>query len=197
MVILLFQIIYNIPDQIWSIVNIPNGLLDTYVEIHKNSHSFKQSMSARVDVGLFKGLFSSSVTYTNMKRYFQKASKYVEDLTSQTAGYKINIIPEWGLKFGRIAKMYIERLLPDSLNNKSIEQYITFINTFGTHYFNQGRFGGILRLLLATDTSYFEKTTERRITMEAKSLFKKILKIGISSKKIDTKFANSTRNHVR
>lgn len=197
MVILLFQIIYNIPDQIWSIVNIPNGLLDTYVEIHKNSHSFKKSMSARVDVGLFKGLFSSSVTYTNMKRYFQKASKYVEDLTSQTAGYKINIIPEWGLKFGRIAKMYIERLLPDSLNNKSIEQYITFINTFGTHYFNQGRFGGILRLLLATDTSYFEKTTERRITMEAKFLFKKILKIGISSKKIDTKFANSTRNHVR
>ncbi|CAG2234344.1 PRF1 [Mytilus edulis] len=143
----LLQKTYNIPDQIWSIVNIPNGLLDTYVEIHKNSHSFKKSMSARVDVGLFKGLFSSSVTYTKMQQYFQKASKYVEDLTSQTAGYKINIIPEWGLKFGRVAKMYIERLLPKRLNDKSIEQYTTFINTFGTHYFNQGRFGGILRLL--------------------------------------------------
>ncbi|VDI18488.1 Hypothetical predicted protein [Mytilus galloprovincialis] len=192
---------YNIPDQIWNIVNIPNGLLDTYVEIHKNSHSFKKSMSARVDVGLFKGLFSSSVTYTKMQQYFQKASKYVEDLTSQTAGYKINMIPEWGLEFGRVAKMYIDRLLPETLNDKSIKKYMKFIDTFGTHYFNHGRFGGILRLLLATDASYFEKKTEKRITLEAKSLFKKILKIGgkstTSTKIIDTKFTNSTRNHVR
>ncbi|CAG2231311.1 PRF1 [Mytilus edulis] len=136
-----------------------------------------------------------------VKKVNGKASKYVEDLTSQTAGYKINIIPEWGLKFSRVAKMYIERLLPKTLNDKSIEQYTTFINTFGTHYFNQGRFGGIFTTTLATDTSYFEKKTDKKVTVEAKSLFKKILKMdaksSVKTKTIDTKFTNSTRNHVR
>ncbi|CAG2235934.1 unnamed protein product [Mytilus edulis] len=172
-------IVYRIPDQVWSIVNIPSGLLDTRVEIHKNSHSFKRSLAAKVDIfGISKGLFSASFTYKKVKSYFSSASKYVEDLTSHTAGYKVNMMPEWGLEFGRFAKMYIEKFLPQNLNDTTITKYMRFIETFGTHYFKQGRFGGILRLFLATDKSYFRKGSEKKVEMEAKSTFKNFLTIG-------------------
>lgn len=197
-----FQIVYSIPDQVWSIVNIPSGLLDTRVEIHKNSHSFKRSLAAKVDIfGISKGLFSASFTYKKVKSYFSSASKYVEDLTSHTAGYKVNMMPEWGLEFGRFAKMYIEKFLPQNLNDTTITKYMRFIETFGTHYFKQGRFGGILRLFLATDKSYFQKGSEKKVEMEAKSTFKKILNVGgkfsMSTEKVDSKFAEVTKKFVR
>ncbi|XP_076104872.1 perivitellin-2 67 kDa subunit-like [Mytilus galloprovincialis] len=194
-------IVYSIPDQVWSIVNIPSGLLDTRVEIHKNSHSFKNSLAVKVGIKVFGGLFSSSLTYKKVQSYFSSGSKYVEDLTSHTAGYKVNMMPEWGLEFGQFAKIYIEKFLPHHLNDTTFTKYMRFIETFGTHYFKQGRFGGILRLFLATDTSYFRKGSEKNVEIEAKSIFKKILSIGgtfsMSTKSDDSKFAEASRKFVR
>ncbi|CAG2232577.1 unnamed protein product [Mytilus edulis] len=175
---------YDIPDQVWSIINIPNGLLSSKTEIQKTSHGVKQSMGIKVDVGYGEGIFSSSGSYKTMQNYITNSSRFIEDVTSYTSGYKIILKPYWALEFGQIAQMYIDKRLPKTLNESTCLQYMEFIKSFGTHIFNHGKFGGLLRLVLATDESYYLDKTDSG---------------GGSSgtQRVDEAFTRATRKDVR
>ncbi|VDI69375.1 Hypothetical predicted protein [Mytilus galloprovincialis] len=54
---ILYGVEYDIPDQVWSIVNTPSGWLNSNIEILKTSHAVKKSMASKVDVGIKKGYF--------------------------------------------------------------------------------------------------------------------------------------------
>ncbi|XP_071126454.1 perivitellin-2 67 kDa subunit-like [Mytilus edulis] len=192
---------YNIPDQVWSVVNIPTGWLSSNIEIHKTSHAVKKSMGRKVDVGYGEGIFSASGSYKKVQDYITNSSKYIEEVTSYTSGYKINMMPDWALEFGRVAKMYIERFLPKTFNDTTTSQYMRFIDTFGTHYFNQGKFGGLLRLILATDESYYHSKTDSQVEAQASATFFNIIKLGgggsSGRQTVDEAFTRATRKSVR
>ena len=185
--------------------------MDSNVEIYKDSHSFKKSMSRRVDIDMSIGIggiasFSSSSTYKKIQKimHYRNSSKYIEELVSHTSGYKVNVMPEWYLQLGRIAQLYVDKLLPKQLNRITIRMYMKFVQTFGTHYFIHGNFGGILRLLLTTNSSYFRNTTETTVIQETKRVFK-LLFVTYSQtstkshtwSKVESKFMRESRYFVR
>ncbi|VDI69376.1 Hypothetical predicted protein [Mytilus galloprovincialis] len=87
-------------------------------------------------------------------------------------------MPDWALEFGRVAKMYLERFLPQTFDSSTYPKYMKFIKTFGTHYFSQGKFGGLLRLVLKTDQSYYKGRTDTQVKVQASATFFNIIKLG-------------------
>ncbi|XP_071128168.1 perivitellin-2 67 kDa subunit-like [Mytilus edulis] len=192
---------YDIPDQVWSIIDIPNGLLSSKTEIQKTSHGVKQSMGIKVDVGYGEGIFSSSGSYKTIQNYITNSSRFIEDVTSYTSGYKIILKPYWALEFGQIAQMYIDKRLPKIFNDSTSLQYMEFIKSFGTHIFNHGKFGGLLRLVLATDESYYLDKTDSQVEAQAKATFFNTIKLGgggsSGTQRVDEAFTRATRKDVR
>ncbi|CAC5371793.1 PRF1 [Mytilus coruscus] len=177
-----------------------DGFLRTS-KIHKTSNDVKKSMGLKVDVDYDAGIFSASGSYKKVQDYITNSSKYIEEVTSHTSGYKINMMPDWALEFSRVAKMYIERFLPKTFNDNTTSQYMRFIHTFGTHYFNQGKFGGLLRLILATDESYFDKKIDSQVEAQASATFFNIIKLGgggsSDRQTVDEAFIKATKENIR
>lgn len=120
---------------------------------------------------------------------------------SYTSGYKVNMMPDWALAFGRVGQMYVERFLPQTFDSSTFPKYMKFIKTFGTHYFSQGKFGGLLRLVLTTDQSYFQGQTDTQVKAQARATFFNIIKLGgggsSSKQTVDSKFTEVTQKSVR
>ena len=108
------------------------------------------------------------------------------------------ILAGGSMKLGQVVNNYIQRFLPHEINNNTVEKYMKFIETFGTHYFSKGTFGGLLRLLLVTDKGYFHHKTEKVIKSEISALFG-LIKSSSSSRtvKIDAEFSHVTKQNVR
>ncbi|VDI10715.1 Hypothetical predicted protein, partial [Mytilus galloprovincialis] len=60
---------YEIPDQVWSIVNTLTGWLHSYIEILNTRHAVKKSMARKVDVRIGEGMFSASGSYKTFQDY--------------------------------------------------------------------------------------------------------------------------------
>ncbi|XP_076070486.1 perivitellin-2 67 kDa subunit-like [Mytilus galloprovincialis] len=110
-------------------------------------------------------------------------------------------MPDSALEFGRVAKMYLERFLPNTFDSSTCLKYMKFIKTFGTHYFSQGKFGGLLRLVLTTDQSYYQGRTDTQVKAQASATFFKIIKLGgggsSRTQTVDSKFTQVTQKSVR
>ena len=104
------------------------------------------------------------------------------------------------MEMSKYAKIYIDRRLTKSFTEIP-GKYQEFIKTFGTHYFHDGFFGGILKMLIKTERSYFEKSTTVGVGLQAEGVFGEVVKlkggVGVSNTKVDGNFKAMSSETMR
>jgi len=166
---------YDLPDEVWDVAALPGGFLSERVEIFKSSRAVQKSMAANAGIDVLGGIFSASGSYEKMSSSLTNESRYLESVDSVVSASRVDLAPFWGFDLSRYAKMFVDQRLPATFDEDPAK-YAEFIDYFGTHYFAYGKFGGVIRLLLETKSSYFKGRTESKIKAEAGGMFKNILK---------------------
>ena len=191
---------YDLPDEIWDVAALPGGLLSERVEIFKSSHAVQMSMAANIDVDIFGGIFSASASYKKMSSSLTNESRYLESVETVVSASRADLAPFWGFDLSRYAKIFVDQRLPITFDEDPA-RYAEFIDHFGTHYFANGKFGGVIRLLLETESSYFKGKTESKIKAEAGGMFKNILKAkggyDGATATVDEEFRRKTAKTIR
>ena len=100
----------------------------------------------------------------------------------------------------KYAKMYLDRRITKSFTEQS-ERFEEFIKTFGTHYFQDAFFGGMLKLVVETERSYFERSTTVGVGLQAEGVFGQIVKlkggVGVSNTNVDGTFKRMSKETMR
>ncbi|CAG0903510.1 unnamed protein product [Darwinula stevensoni] len=193
---------YQLPDQIWEVTHIPGGWLASNVRIYKSYQEIKGSMAFEVggELSLKKFGFSASRSYEHMQNTITNTSHYLEEVSSFDSAVRADFVPEWVLTLGRFPKMFVENYLPENYTQDPAA-YEKFIAYFGTHYFQHGNFGGVIKMHLETRTDYFNGKTDAQVKAQAQASFLKFLSIkGLQSgsmSQVDETFEQMTTKAIR
>ncbi|GFR71720.1 perivitellin-2 67 kDa subunit [Elysia marginata] len=194
---------YQLPDQIWQMTNNPGGWVTSNAQLYKTSKDVRTSMAK--DVGgqgsIWKFSFSASKSYTKMQHTITNSSKYISDVASFYSSTQVDLIPDWLLQMNWIAKLYVQRFMDGKTYQSDPDVYQEFINQFGTHYFSVANFGGHIRSVYETSTSYFSSHTDSQAKKNAKASFLKLLSAHGGSVKgsttVDSQFSSKSTETVR
>ena len=152
---------YDLPDEVWDVTALPGGFLTQRVEIFKSSREVQESMAAKAGVDIFGGTFSASASYEKLSSSLTNDSRYFESVDTIVSASRVNLVPSSAFDLSRFAKTLLEQKLPNTFDEDPAA-FEDFINQFGTHYFAFGKFGGVVRLLLETKSSYFKGSLLRK-----------------------------------
>ncbi|CAG0884115.1 unnamed protein product [Darwinula stevensoni] len=192
---------YDIPEQVSSVTRIPGGSVLSGVQIFKSHRDVKRSMAveAGAELTLETFGFSSSSSYQHMQNTIMNTSRYIEEVSSFDSAVQADLSLEEELNLGKSAKSFVDKLLPANFTDDP-GPYEKFIATFGTHYFQNGKFGGVIKLIMETKSEYFDQKTDEQIKAEAQTSYSDLtIKIGYKDSivKIDKKFEEMTTKHAR
>jgi len=190
----------KLPDQIESVTPKRTSSSSEKVEIMKTCRDVRNVMKANAGIGDILGLFSLSGSYEKMTSSVTNKSVYLESAEHVESVFNVLMKPAFSrkMKLDEDAADYIEDL-PTTFKEDP-EKYQTFIDYYGTHYFSEATFGGVIEVLLETSTDYYEKTSDSKVQAEAKATFKAIMIGGSSSggsKKVDEEFTKNTAKTIR
>lgn len=78
--------------------------------------------------------------------------------------------PHLALTLGASAQQHLDQLQPTFDDNPSA--YLKFIEMFGTHYFSQGKLGGVMVVTLKTNSSGFETLSDKMFKVNVDAVLK-------------------------
>ena len=190
--------LYQVPDQIASIVSVPGGWLNVVTKIYRKYSDVKREMSFSVGVSYMFGLFSSSTTYKIMNRAITNKSMEISDVFSFVSTSEAVFEPAFVLGLNSNAQSLLNRL--PELFSDSPQDYFDFISIFGTHYFTKGKFGGYIRQIFETRSDYYATHTSSDIQVQARGIFFNLLKTkgGYSGPtfEVDAEFTKNSNSYV-
>ncbi|GFO25878.1 hypothetical protein PoB_005238300 [Plakobranchus ocellatus] len=190
---------YQLPDQVWQMTNTPGGWLTTDVNVYKTSSDIRNSMTLGVagQGSIWNYAFSASGSYSKLQNTITNSTRYISDVASYHSTNRVDLIPDWILQLNPIAKLYVDRFIGDKTYESDPQVYHRFINQFGTHYFSVANFGGQIRMVCETSTSYFSLHSTQEIKDEAKTDFMGLLSANGGSTTEDSRFADASTQTVR
>jgi hypothetical protein len=162
---------YSLPDQISWINNLPFSLFETRYSIEKDFESIKHTLAVGVGVDYKIGMFSASSSYKNSLVSIMNQNKYLASVDSFFSGFQVDFTPYWSSDVinGEFLK-FINTVLPDIFDGNE-ERYYELFETFGTHYFSSGLFGGMYRMTFELNRNLFNTLTSNQIELYAKASF--------------------------
>lgn len=110
-----------------------------------------------------------------MQHTINNTSKYIEDVKAYVSASRVNVYPFWGLIVSNAAKMYMDKFLPKRIEGNATA-YKNFIDYFGTHFLEYGKYGGLIRLMAETDKSYYQSRSTKDVEVQAKGSFFNLIK---------------------
>ena len=190
--------VYQLPDQIWSMVSVPGGWLNAVTKVYKSYTDVKNKMSANAGVGLTNGMFSSSASYKTMNEAISNKSREITDVFSFVSTTQAVFAPSVILGLNHYGQIFVDNL-PETFVD-SPAPYYEFISIFGTHYFSKGKFGGYIRNYFETDSEYYLTHTEKDMNVQATGSFFNLLKADGgydgSTFQVDEEFTKNTNSFV-
>ncbi|XP_005112978.1 perivitellin-2 67 kDa subunit [Aplysia californica] len=193
---------FQLPDQVWHTSSVPGGWISSYVQIYKTSSEVRRNLQQSVggESSIWKFSFSASRSYTMMQDTITNESRYISDVSAFESAKKVRLIPSLILNLDHIAQMFLDHLVTGNFSSNP-DAYRLFINEFGTHYFSTGEFGGYIRVLHETDTSYFHSHTDRQVETNARAAFMSVISANggrvSGSTNVDSSFSRSSTRTVR
>lgn len=164
---------FDVPDQVDSVVIESSGQQTSSVTTIKSESQISQalSISAGISVDTAKAGFSSSASYAEMQEAITKYGRTVSQMSAVYTTCSANLSPN--LLLGQNPLQTLSRLPSDF--TADTEGYYDFIKTYGTHYFNKGKLGGMFLFTSETDMSYFQNKNSQQIEANVKATFASIL----------------------
>jgi len=191
---------YDLPDQVNGAESVPGGIQSTKIEVFRKLDQVINSMKLSVGIGDALGLFMLSPSLNFAHSTLTNTSRYIEEVSAHVSSFRADHAPSWAMELTKYAKMYLDRRLTKSFA-EAPKLYEDFIKSFGTHFFQDAYFGGMLKLVIETESSYFEKSTTVGVGLQAEGVFGEIVKlkggVGVSNTKVDGDFKKSSKESMR
>ena len=196
------SIVYQRPDEIDNIHNINSGNLVSSSETMKSSYDVKDSIGGHIEtpsiLRVLSGSLSSSFNY--MTQEIRKKERMITEVSAFTAAVSVQF-KDFDIGLDEHAQAFLDKL-PDDIT-KDREGYAKFVNLFGTHYFREGKLGGILKSTTTTevkkmtDISEFDFSAQLKLGLD--SLIKASMSVGVSYKKrtLTSNFSSASVTKVR
>jgi hypothetical protein len=112
--------------------------------------------------------------------------KTLTTVSAHVSAFAAELLPSWTANAGAYLKQFYTQFLPNNyLENPG--KYQEFLNTFGTHWFQNGHFGGKMILEIETNKAYAMSTNSKTLGVSASATFFNILTLSGGHKKGLTK----------
>jgi len=156
--------IFDQPDQIESIVNLPGGVMEYESEV---SITYQERASARgKKCGLnILGIFSFGRSHRKSMEQITAHEKVLTSCHSHVSAYAVELEPSWKEAAGATMKGFMDHLPNTYLENAAA--YQDFLNKFGTHYFQIARYGGVMNVESETTKDYATTHTAQAMSIQA------------------------------
>jgi len=191
---------YDLPDQVNGAESVPGGIQSTKIEVFRKLDQVINSMKLSVGIGDALGLFMLSPSLKFAHGTLTNTSRYIEEVSAHVSSFRADHAPSWAMELTKYAKMYLDKRLTMPFG-KAPHLYEEFIKTFGTHFFQDAYFGGMLKLVVETESSYFERSTTVGVGLQAEGVFGEIVKlkggVGVEHTKVDGDFRKSSKESMR
>ncbi|CAH1781035.1 unnamed protein product [Owenia fusiformis] len=185
---------YDKPDQIANIVSLPRGILEFNSYLWKDYNEIKRTWSDHVELEIIPGIFGFSASYSALHHKITAEKKFVEDVTSFVSAFRAELKPSWQIQLNSGARQYIDTILPNTYE-ANMEAWDRFVEFYGTHYYAQGSYGGLLKMTMETDKEFVLETSAESTKANAEATFKNwLIELGVrtSRAQIDAKFTENT-----
>jgi hypothetical protein len=200
---------YSVPDQIidGGIRTTPTGTKEIKLSFMNNYKEVRETFTSEIK---FKTSFfffsgSASQTYRRTVEKITNDTKSISIADVNLSAYEIDLSPHWSneTKLTNAMNTYIERMLTKNYNESS-KEYIEFIETYGTHYFSNAKFGGKIRVVIEIDEKLNKIMTlnsiKQNVEIELKILSASLgIDFGFenTNQVVDSNFKSNTKSEIR
>lgn len=193
-------VVYDVPDQVLSIDLLPRESLKTHLGIVNNLEDTKNELKG--PLGLLerndRGLLSNSDSYKLFQNTLVNSTKFIATLQLITPSAKISLAPRTSLRKSLTEFMtdFLNEEMPPRYH-QSPEKYREFITNYGTHYFKNALFGGVISYVSQIESSVRDFLTERELRQNINMYFMALLsRKGVVSKVFEKKESKSFREKL-
>jgi hypothetical protein len=156
--------IFDQPDQIESIVNLPGGVMDYETEISITYEERARARSKKCGLNIL-GIFSFSRSHAKSMEQITAHQKVLTSCHAHVSAYAVELAPSWKEIAGATMKGYMDHLPDTYLANPAA--YQDFVNKFGTHYFQLARYGGVMNVESETTMDYAVSHSAQTMAIQA------------------------------
>lgn len=158
------------------------------------------SANAGLDVNYGFFAFSASFSYRKLQGLITSSSKYMSEVTAFAGAIRAGVNAAENLELDSFTQNYIDRFLTETYESNP-SAYNTFIETYGTHYFATGNFGGYVRMLFEATQSYYLSQSEIQIEANAKASYMQMISVSVgtssTNQKVDETFKSNTKKTIK
>ncbi|CAH1781038.1 unnamed protein product [Owenia fusiformis] len=191
---------YDLPDQLATLTTVPRGALTYDSYLWKSYNELTRTWTRTIGIEFLGGLFGFSRTKTRSITTIHYQKRFMEDVTSFVSGTRAEFHPPWLMQLSAAALDYYNRYLPNTYAANP-DAYDTFCDLFGTHFFEAGQFGGLLKMFMDTEKDMVATFGDTKTKSYAEGLFMNWLKaLGAHNRpnqNVDPNFIHSTREFKR
>jgi hypothetical protein len=172
------------PDQVFMMAN-PEVEIDEVSEVYNDTTEYlvKKARTTGFSVGFFFGLFGSSETTISVQNTLKKSSNVFATYDRYYKLFDAMLMPpccgDGSLQMHQYAAHAIKQL--PRYNKDSKDDYMRFIQFYGTHYLHKATFGGQISMQQVVDTSKLVDSTETFIKRQSGFTFGFIITLSFSS----------------
>jgi hypothetical protein len=156
--------IFDHPDQIESIVNLPGGIMDYETEVSITYQERARAKARKCGLNLL-GLFSFSRSHSKSMEQITAHQKVLTSCHAHVSAYAVELAPSWREIAGATMKHDLDQLPATYLANPGAFQ--GFLNSYGTHYFQIARYGGVMNVESETTVDYALTHTAQTMSIQA------------------------------
>jgi hypothetical protein len=194
------------PDQVFIMAN-PEVIIDEVSEIYNNTDEYfeKKAKTTGFSFGFFFGLFGSSQTTISVTNTLKKTSNVYATYDRFYKFFDAMLMPpccgDGSLQMHQYAAHAIQQL--PRYNKDSKDEYMRFIQFYGTHYLHKASFGGQISMQQVIDTSKLSDSSETFIKRQSGFTFGFIITLSFSSahsdysRRLTNEFKEASTHSVR
>ena len=142
---------HDLPDEISSFFNSKVGNVTWNVKNHTNLQYFYSKNDTFGKGNKFNILHSKIRRSRELRNRFLKESVIATDCSGNLTFYKVIFKPSFMLPLGKSAQTLLDKI--DPVSEKSYDDYMNFIQHFGTHYIYEADMGGQISIRLLANHS--------------------------------------------
>ncbi len=156
--------VYDLPDQVESIVKESGGQMDKKTDFHLTYQEYTHSKGSKCGIPGIPGIFSFSKSSASIMENINAKERVLTEVSAHVSAYRVKLIPPTAEHSGEDMTHDLNNLPNNYLENPGL--YQKFLNDFGTHFFQESLFGGLMKIDSLTTRKYAMTHTAKRMSTE-------------------------------
>ncbi len=156
--------VYDLPDQVASIVKEDGSQMNQRVDFHINYQEYSHTKGSKCGLGL-PGIFGFSHSSSSIMESICGDERVLTEVSAYVSAYRVKLIAPAAEHAGE-DMTHDYNLLPNDYNQNP-GLYQKFLNDYGTHFFQESLFGGLMKIDSLTTKQYAMTHTAKTMASEA------------------------------